>query len=99
MNAPMVPAISADHDRGDGAGEGPAFVAVVRQTVAHDERAEVGEAESEGPEDVGVLGDLLGGIGGVVDEELLGSDKDADSGLETFDVERAVLAFELHEVQ
>ena len=80
----------AGHDGGDGAGQRAAFVAVVRQAVAHDERAEVGVTEAEGAEDVGVFRDLLGRVAGVVDEDFLGGDEDAHGGLEALHVERAV---------
>ena len=89
----------AGHDGGDGAGQGAALVGVVGQAVAHDERAEVGVAEAEGAEDVRVLRDLLGRIAGVVHQDFLGGDEDAHGGLEPLDVERAVLALELHQVQ
>ena len=49
----------AGHDGGDGAGERAAFIRVVRQAVAHDERAQVRVAQAQGAEDVGVLGDFL----------------------------------------
>ena len=61
---------------------------VVGQAVAHDERAEVGVAEAERAEDVGVLGDFLGRIAGVIDEDFLRGDEDAHGGLEALDVER-----------
>ncbi len=77
----------AGHDGGDGPGQGAAFVGVVGQAVAHDERAEVGVAQAERAEDVRVLGDVLGGIAGVVHEDFLGGDEDAHRGLEAFDVE------------
>ena len=89
----------AGHDRGDGAGQRAAFVANRRQAVAHDERAEVGVAEAERAENVRVLGDFLGRIAGVVHEDFLRGDENAHRGLEALDVERAVLALELHQVQ
>ena len=48
----------AGHDRGDRAGQRAAFVRIVGQAVAHDERAEIGVAQAQGAEDVRVLGDL-----------------------------------------
>ena len=50
----------AGHDGGDGAGQGAAFVGIIGQAVAHAERAEIGEAQAERAEDVGILGDVLG---------------------------------------
>ena len=47
----------------------------------------------------GVFGDVLGRIAGVVHEDFLRGDENAHGGLETFDVELAVVAFELHQVQ
>ena len=44
-------------------------------------------------------GDFLGGIAGVIDEDFLRGDENAHGGLEALDIERAVLAFELHQVQ
>ena len=89
----------AGHDGGEGTGERAAFVAVVGQAVAHDERAKVREAEAEGAEDVRILRNFLGGIAGVVNEEFLRGDVDAHGGLVAFDVERAVFLLELHQVQ
>ena len=87
------------HDGRDGAGERTAFVAVVSQAVAHDERAEVREAETERAVDVRVLGDDLRGIARVIDDDFLRGDVDAHGGLEALDIERGVIALELHEVQ
>ena len=82
----------AGHDRGDRAAERAAFLAVVAVAVAHDERAEVRVAEAEGAEDVRVLRDLLDRVTGVIDDDFLRGDEDADGGLEALDVERAVVA-------
>ena len=43
--------------------------------------------------------DFLGRIARVIHEDFLRGDEDPHGGLETFDVERAVLALELHQVQ
>ena len=82
----------AGHDRGDRAAERAAFLAVVAVAVAHDERAEIGVAEAERAENVRVLRDLLDRVAGVIDEDFLRGDEDADGGLEALDIERAVLA-------
>ena len=82
----------AGHDRGDRAAKRAAFVAVVAVAVAHDERAEIGIAEAERAEDVRVLGDFLDRVTGVIDDDFLRGDEDADRGLEALDIERAVLA-------
>ena len=87
------------HDRGDRTGEGAAFIAVIRQTVTHAERTEIREAETERAIDVRVLRDFFRGIARVVHEDFLRGDIDANSSFEAFNVELAVLALELHQVQ
>ena len=72
---------------------------IIAVAVAHDERAEVGVAEAEGAENVGVLRDLLDRIAGVIDEDFLRGDEDAHRRFESLDIERAVRALELHQVQ
>ena len=89
----------AGHDRRDRAGQGAALVRVVRQPVAHDQRAQVGEAEAKRAENVRVLGDRLGRVTGVVDENFLRGDENAHRRLEAVDVEHAVLELETHQVQ
>ncbi len=44
----------------------------------HQQRPQVGVAEPELPEVLGVLGDLLGRVGGVPDDDLLGQEHDLD---------------------
>ena len=46
-----------------------------------------------------VLGDLLDWVAGVIDNNFLRRDEDADSGFEALDVELAILALELEEIQ
>ena len=60
---------------------------------------EVGEAEAERAEVMRVLGDALGRISGVVDQDFLRDDQRVDGVAETFDVERAVALPKLHQVQ
>ena len=48
---------------------------------------------------MGVLRDFLGRIAGVVHQDFLRGDEDLHGGLEPRDIERAVLALELHQVQ
>ena len=81
----------AGHERGDRPRPGPALVGVVGQAVGHQQRAEVGVADAELAEAPGVLGDLLGRVVGVADEDLLGGEDDLDRGLEALDVERVVV--------
>jgi hypothetical protein len=69
------------HDGGDRPGEGPAIVRIIRQAVAHAERAEVREAQAQGAEDVGVFRDFLGRIARVVHENFLRRDVDAHGGM------------------
>src|SRR5437899_9288467 len=47
------------HDRTDRAGESAASVGVVGQSVAHDERAQIGKTKAERAENVRVLSDFL----------------------------------------
>ncbi len=48
------------HDRGDGAGVGLALGRVVGEAAAHQQRAEVGVAQTERPEEVRVARSILG---------------------------------------
>ena len=68
----------AAHDGGEGGGEVAAGVGVIGQAEGHQQRAEVGVAEAERAVVVRVVGDLLGRIAGVVDEDLLRGDHDVD---------------------
>ena len=89
----------AGHDRGDRACVGSALVGVVRQTAAHQERAEVGVAEPEWAEAVAVLIDHRRWVRRVVHEDLLREQGQPRGVLEGLHVELAVWAHELHEVQ
>src|SRR5207237_1350668 len=62
---------AAREDRGESAGDAAAAVAVVGNAEKHEERAEVRVAEAQRPVVVGVLGDLLVGIAGELDGDLL----------------------------
>ena len=97
-NGPMRAAVRArggvrvaGHERRDGGGARPTLVGVVGQPERHEQRAEVGVAEAELAEPAGVLGDLLGRVVGVADEDLLGGEHDLDGVLEPVDVERVVV--------
>ena len=87
------------HDRGDRGGVGLPGRRVVGQAAAHEQRAEVGIAQAERPEAVAVLLDLRRRVAGVVDEDLLGRDRQAAAVAEVVDVELAVVADERHEVE
>ena len=89
----------AGHDRSDRAAKRAAFHAIVTIAVAHDQRPEVRVAEAKRAKDVRVLRDLLDRIARVINDDFLRGNVNPDRGLETLDVEDAVLAFELHQVQ
>ncbi len=90
---------AAGHQRRDRGGDVAAGVGVVGEAVGHQQGAEVGVAEAELAEGVGVGGDLLGRVGGEADDDLLGEEDDVDRVLEGLDVEAAVLAAEFHQVE
>ena len=75
-----------------------AGVAVIRQGVGHQDAAQVRITQTQRPEAVAVLGDPVGRVRRVVDENLLGDEERAGRGAEPFDVERPVGADELHQV-
>ena len=89
----------AVHDRGQGGGEVAALVGVVGQAAAHQQRAEVGVAEAERPELVAVLLDPRRRVAGVVDQDLLRGDRHLGREPVGLDVELAVRADELHQVE
>ncbi len=88
----------AGHDRGQGGRVLAPRVGVVGQAPAHEQRAQVGVADAQRPEPVGVLLDLGRRVGGVVDQDLLGRDGHPAGESVGLDIELAVLAHELHEV-
>ena len=87
------------HDGSNRAAERPAFDTIVAETVTHDERSEVGVAKSERAEDMRVLRDLLDRITGVIDDDLLRGDENADRRFETLDIEVAIRRLEFHQIQ
>ena len=72
----------AGHEGGNRTGEATAFVGIVALAVAHDERAEIGEAQSQRAENMRILRDRRGRIAGVVDENFLRGDVHAHGRLE-----------------
>ena len=90
---------AAGHQRGDRRGVRAALVGVVRQPARHQQRAEVRVAEAELAEALRVPADLGRRIRRVADGDLLREEDDVDGVLEHLDVELAVLAAELHEVE
>ena len=87
------------HDGRDGAGPVAALVAVVGHAHRHQQRAQIGESQAQRPEIVRVLRDLLGGIAGVIHDDLLRQDHRIHRVAERFHVELAVRPHELHQVQ
>ena len=92
------PVCLAGHERGDRCGDGATLVRVVGKAARHQERAEVRVAEPELAHRARVARDLLGRVAREADDDLLGQEDDVDRVLEALDVERAVLAQELQEV-
>ncbi len=88
----------AAHDGRHAGGIVAAGFGVVGQAGSHEQRAEIGVAQSERAEVVRVAGDGLGGIAGVVDQNLLRGDKNVDRMAVGRHVEGAV-GRELHQVQ
>ncbi len=87
------------HQRCDGSRGSASLVGVVGHAVAHQVGAEVGVAEAELAEGAGVDPDLLGGVARRSDDDLLRQQHDVDGVLEGLDVQRAVGAAELHQVE
>ena len=82
-----------------GGGEVAAGVGVVGQAEGHEQRAEVGVAEAERAVVVRVLGDLLGGVAGGVDDDLHRGGDDGDGVAVGGDVELAAGGEELQQVE
>ena len=68
----------AAHDRGQGSGEVPAGVAVIRQAESHQQSAQVGVSQTQRAIIVGVARDRFGRIAGVVDQDIHRGDHDGD---------------------
>ena len=90
---------AAGHERRDRRRVRAALVRVVREAARHQQRAEVRVAEAELAEPLRVPADLGRRVGRVADEDLLREEHHVDRVLEHLDVELAVLAAELHEVE
>src|SRR5262249_40679203 len=80
----------ATHDRGDAGGVVASGIRVVGKTCSHEQRSEVGVSQAERTIVVRVLGDHLGGVSRVIDQDLLRGDHDIYSMAIGFDVEGAV---------
>ena len=98
MRADCAVGVAAE-DGGEGGGEVAAGVGVVGQAEVHEQRAEVGVAEAERAVVVRVLGDLLGGVAGGVDDDLHRGGDDADGVAVGGDVELAAGGEELQQVE
>src|SRR5262245_7364172 len=61
----------AGHDRRDRAAQRASFDAIVTVSITHDQRAKIGVAEAERPENVRVLCDLPDRITGVINHDFL----------------------------
>ena len=84
--------------RRDGGRPGPPGLRVVGQALGHEEGAEVGVADAELAEGPRVLGDLLGRVVGVADDDLLAGEHHRHGRLEALHVELVVLVEEGHQV-
>src|SRR5690606_4649133 len=82
-----------------GTSHGAALVAVVRQTAGHQQGAQVGVTQAQGPVVERVATDSRGGVGGVIDNDFLGQDENADRVAKRFHVELAVIGPVFHEVE
>ena len=87
------------HHGGDGGRVVTPLIAVVGQAARHQQCAEVRVAETQRPVGMAVPLDRRRRVARVVDQDLLRRDEGADAGLERVDVELAVVADELHQVE
>jgi hypothetical protein len=87
------------HEGGDRPCPGPAAVGVVGLAERHQQRPQVGVPQPELPEVLGVLGDPLGRVRGVPDDDLLGQEDDLDGVPERGHVELAIIAEKLEQIQ
>ena len=88
----------AAHDGRQRRSDASAEVRVVRDAEAHEHGAQVRVAETKWTIIVAVLGDLLGGVAGEIDDDVHREDEHADGLAVTFDVEVALVVEELHQV-
>ena len=88
----------AGHNRREGAGQRAGFLRIIRQAVTHNQRAQVGVAQSQSAKNVGVFGNGGRGIAGVIHQNFLGGDKNAHRSFESLRV-KTTGARELHQVQ
>jgi hypothetical protein len=93
-----APVGDAGQERGDRRGPTPALRGVVWDPERQQERGQVGVADPDLPQPVGVLLDLLARVAGAVDDRILCDDQQLDRGGEAVDVELAPLE-ELQKVE
>ncbi len=74
------------------------FVGVVGNAAGHDQAAQVRVAQPQRPEAMAVGGNPRRRVAGVVDQDFLGDEHQPAGRLEALEIERAVLAAELHQV-
>ena len=89
----------AAHDRRQRRRPSPALIAVVGNAHRHQQRAQIRVAQAQRPEIVRILGDLLGRIRRVVDDDFLRQRHRVHGVPIRFHVELPVGAHELHQVQ
>ena len=78
------------HERGDGRGQRTTLIGVVGKTEGHEQGADVGVAQPELTELVGVLTDRDGRVIGVADEDLLRGEHDLDGVAVGLDIEGVI---------
>ena len=86
-------------NRCQGSSDGATAVGIVRYPEHHQQRSQIGESQSQGSKIVRVSGDIFRGIGREVDQDFLGQEEDLDRMAIAFDIEGAVRAEELSQVQ
>ena len=84
---------------GQGAGIGTGLLAVVGHSVYHQQRSQIGITQPQRPVIMAVAGNFLGGIGTEIHQDFHGGCEDADSRPVGIQIETAVGAAELHQVQ
>jgi hypothetical protein len=90
---------STGHERRDRAADRPALVAVIGKAGSHQQTAQIGETEAEGPVVVAEARDLLGGELRHQHRDLKGDRPQPHRALERLYVERAVAAQERHQIE
>src|SRR5436309_15923767 len=87
------------HDGGNRTGQRPTLVRVVGQTIAHDKRTQIGVPQAKSAKDMGVFRDGRSRVAGVVHENLLRRNKNANGCFKSIEIESSILAFEFHQIK